>query len=101
MCGVEIAMPLIREIQLRQQEKDAVEGMLKAIIGNWAVIGSTSIQGLRESFLQRNGWLQRKEEGWHLKVEPKGIDVLLDQLPWSFAIIKHPWMTQAIHVEWR
>jgi hypothetical protein len=45
--------------------------------------------------------LQLKEDAWHLKVEQKGIDVLLDHLPWSFSLIKHGWMKRPVHVEWR
>ncbi|MFZ3018173.1 MAG: contractile injection system tape measure protein [Gallionella sp.] len=101
LCGVPTGVPIVREIELLQQEKDAIEGMLNGIIRNWTILGNTSVQGLRESFLQRSGRLQLKEDNWHLKVEPKGIDVLLDRLPWSFALIKHPWMRRPIYVEWR
>lgn len=101
MCGVPTGVPIVREIELLPREKEAIEGMLNGIIRNWTILGNTSVQGLRESFLQRSGRLQLKEDNWHLKVEPKGIDVLLDRLPWSFALIKHPWMRRPIYVEWR
>ncbi|MCK9200416.1 MAG: contractile injection system tape measure protein [Gallionella sp.] len=101
LCGVPTGVPIVREIELLSREKDAIEGMLNGIIRNWTILGNTSVQGLRESFLQRSGRLQLKEDNWHLKVEPKGIDVLLDRLPWSFALIKHPWMRRPIYVEWR
>jgi regulator of replication initiation timing len=101
LCGVPTGVPVVREIELLPREKDAIEGMLNGIIRNWTILGNTSVQGLRESFLQRSGRLQLKEDNWHLKVEPKGIDVLLDRLPWSFALIKHPWMRRPIYVEWR
>jgi hypothetical protein len=101
LCGVPTGVPIVREIELLPQEKDAIEGMLRGIIQNWTILGNTSVQGLRESFLQRSGRLQLKEDNWHLKVESKGIDVLLDRLPWSFALIKHPWMRRPIYVEWR
>ncbi|HZW23881.1 MAG TPA: contractile injection system tape measure protein [Gallionella sp.] len=101
MCGVPTGVPIVREIELLPREKEAIEGMLNGIIRNWPILGNTSVQGLRESFLQRSGRLQLKEDNWHLKVESKGIDVLLDRLPWSFALIKHPWMRRPIYVEWR
>ncbi|OGS89107.1 MAG: hypothetical protein A2061_08770 [Gallionellales bacterium GWA2_59_43] len=101
LCGVPAGLPIVWEIELLQREREVIEGMLTAIIQNWTILGNTSVQGLRESFLQRSGRLQLKEDSWHLKVEPKGIDVLLDRLPWSFALIKHPWMARPIHVEWR
>ena len=100
MCGFVTGVPIIREIEVFPQEKEVIEGMLKAIIQQWTIIGNTSLQGLRESFLQRGGRLQFKEDSWHLKVEQKGIDVLLDRIPWSFSVIKHPWMTVPLYVEW-
>ena len=65
------------------------------------IIGNTSVAGLRESFLQRGGTLWRKDDAWHLQVEQKAFDMLLDQLPWGFATIRHPWMQQAVYVHWR
>ena len=101
LCGVQAGMPIVREIQASDQEREAVEGMLQAIIANWKVIGNTSPQGLRESFLQRAGRLRLREDGWHLEVEQKAIDVLLDRLPWSFSLVKYSWMRQPLYVEWR
>ena len=101
LCGFVTGVPIIRGIELLAKEKETVEGMLTAIIKTWTIIGNTSVQGLRESFLQRGGRLQLKGGNWHLKVEQKGIDVLIDRIPWSFSIIKHPWMERPIYVEWR
>ena len=101
MCGFVTGVPIIREIELLAKEKETVEGMLTAVIQRWSIIGNTSVQGLRETFLQRAGRLVLKEDNWHLKIEQKGVDVLIDRLPWSFSIIKHPWMKRPIYVEWR
>ncbi|HEX7645096.1 MAG TPA: contractile injection system tape measure protein [Burkholderiaceae bacterium] len=100
LCGIALDTPIVREIKPAPRETEAIEGMLEAIIRNWRVIGNTSIAGLRESFLQRNGILRRREDGWRLKVERKTIDVLVDRLPWGMSVIKSPWMAQPIHVEW-
>ena len=53
------------------------------------------------SFLQRNGRLQRDSDAWRLVVESRPFDMLLDQIPWSFATLKFPWMERVIYVEWR
>jgi hypothetical protein len=71
------------------------------MIQNWKTIGNTSIAGFRESFLQREGRLQLIDNAWHLIVVPKAFDMLLDQIPWSFSTIKHPWMERVVYVEWR
>jgi len=101
LCGLPVELPIIREVRLQEKEQETIEGMLTAMIQNWSIIGRTSIEGLRESFLQRGGRLVFRDDAWHLTVEKRGIDVLLDQLPWNYTLIRHPWMASAVHVEWR
>jgi len=101
LCGIGAGVPIERQIDITDREEEAVEGLIQGMIQNWKVIGNTSIAGLRESFLQREGRLQLKDDAWHLLVEPRPYDMLLDQIPWSFSIIKHPWMERIVHVEWR
>jgi hypothetical protein len=71
------------------------------VIAHWRALGSTSVAGLRESFLQREGCLSRKDDDWRLLVETRSYDMLLDRLPWGFATIKYSWMPGAIRVDWR
>ncbi|MGB8699159.1 MAG: contractile injection system tape measure protein, partial [Thermosynechococcaceae cyanobacterium] len=66
----------------------------------WSALKSTSVAGLRTSFLQRPGLLRQTEEGWHLQVEPQTFDVLLNDLPWSIGIVKFAWMPHPIYTEW-
>ncbi len=101
ICGVSTGVPIEREISLSDAETSQLEGLLQGMIQNWKGLGNTSIAGLRESFLQRQGRLQLKNDAWHLLVEPKSFDMLLDQLPWSYSTIKYPWMERVIYVEWR
>ncbi len=101
LCGIKPGRPIIKGIEIRDKESTAIEGLLEGIISHWKQLGNTSIQGLRESFLQREGHLHRSEKGWELSVQPKPYDMLLDQLPWSFSIIKLPWMEQTLYVKWR
>ena len=101
LCGVGGGLPIVREIRITDHEADVIEQLIKAMILHWKVIGNTSVKGLRESFLQRPGWLHLKDDAWHLRVQEGVFDMLLDQLPWSFSIIKYPWMERAVHVSWR
>ena len=78
-----------------------MNSLLQAMIDNWGALGNTSPQGLRQSFLQRQGRLLLKDDAWHLQVESQGFDMLLDRLPWSFKTIKYGWMQRVIHVDWR
>jgi hypothetical protein len=80
---------------------EVINGLLRGMIDNWKALGNTSVAGLREAFLQRQGRLQLRDDAWHLRVESKTYDMLLDQLPWGFSTIKYPWMERVVYVEWR
>ena len=101
LCGFRTGVPIMREISVTDSERETVEGLIRGMIQNWRVIGNTSVSGFRESFLQREGRLQLRNNTWHLLVEPKAFDMLLDQIPWSFSTIRHSWMERVIQVEWR
>jgi uncharacterized protein (DUF2267 family) len=102
LCGAEKLLLSTNEIILSEHEKSVVDGLLKSVIANWSALGNTSIEGLRQSFLQREGRLLRKDEtGWDLLVEARPFDMLLDRLPWGFATVKYSWMQGMLHVEWR
>ena len=102
LCGLSIEIPVCSRIELSEHERDTIEDLIRGMIQNWKTIGKTSINGLRGSFLQRKGKLLLRDDGmWHLTIEPGPFDMLLDRLPWRFAIIKHMWMDRAVHVTWR
>jgi hypothetical protein len=61
---------------------------------------NTSQEGLRQSFLQRDGLLMVKPASMKLQVERRGFDILLDQLPWNMGIIKTQWMDEPLSVDW-
>lgn len=101
LCGVKPGFPIQRSILLSSEEREQLDSLLVALITHWKSLGNTSIAGLRESFLQRHGRLQLNKDAWHLSVESKAFDLLLDQIPWSYSTIKFPWMERVIYVEWR
>jgi hypothetical protein len=101
MCGFRTGMPINTNIELEENEKETIGQMVQGIIQNWPPMKNTSPQGFRESFLMRNGKLELKDNAWHLTVESKSFDMLLDQLPWTYKLIKHHWMNKPIHVKWR
>ncbi|MBC3832631.1 hypothetical protein H8K33_14070 [Undibacterium amnicola] len=101
LCGIPAVVPIPSGIQMTEHEKDVIQQMLTGIIAHWSAIGKTSIQGLRETFLAREGYLKFADDCWHLKIPQATFDMLLDRLPWSFAMIKFPWMPDPLHVNWR
>ncbi|CAG8999761.1 MAG: hypothetical protein CENE_01740 [Candidatus Celerinatantimonas neptuna] len=101
LCGIPIESPIERDIPLPDKAIEIIKSMLNAMIEHWHALGSTSIEGLRTTFIQRNGQLKEENENWQLDITPGPYDVLLDQLPWSFQTIKYPWMNKPLFVYWR
>ena len=102
LCGVGRTLPLMRELPLIAAEKATGESLLGAVIARWGdVLKNTSLAGLRETFLQRPGKLVWADDRVTLTVETKTLDILLDQRPWSIALIKLPWMALPLYVTWR
>ena len=93
------ALP-VGEGLLIQSDREEAETVLQAAISHWQALKNTSINGLRSSFLLRQGLVREVENGWRLRVERKPFDILLDQLPWGIGIIKLPWMEEILWVEW-
>jgi len=101
LCGLPIDAPLPREIEVLDAERAAIDGLLQAVIAHWSAIGKTTVAGLRQTFLQREGRLVREGEAWRLQVAPGPYDMLLDRLPWGYAMLTFPWMEGLLHVDWR
>jgi hypothetical protein len=100
MCGVPTATPVERAIEPTEHEREVCERFLKSMIANWKIIENTSISGLQETFLQREGRLESTPEGWKLTAQRKTLDVLVDQIPWSISVVFHTWMPQPLYVAW-
>jgi hypothetical protein len=85
---------------LKVNDQEQADELLRGVIGHWAVLGSTSIDGLREGFLRRPGRLEHAPAGWRLTVELQAHDLLLERLPWSLTPVRTPWMDELLHVDW-
>ncbi len=99
LCGIPTEEPLI-SYSPTDEQKGECNTLLKAVIDHWKALKSTSPDGLREAFLQREGRLEPNRNPPRLRVNPLPQDMLLQRLPWSYSIIKLPWMDQRLHVEW-
>jgi hypothetical protein len=86
---------------ITKDEQEEITLMFNEILRYWKALSKTSICGLREAFLQREGRLHINEEMSNLHVVGKAFDILIDQIPWSISIIRQPWMERPIHVTWR
>jgi len=100
LCGMDVSEVLQPVTELPSMIKTECDHLLKEVIRHWSILKNTSIEGLRETFLQRNGKITSVDNGWLLNVEQKGVDVLLNHLPWGIGVIKLPWEVNTIFIEW-
>ncbi len=100
LCGLPMETVVSPNIDLTDTEKLLTTEVLEAVLTHWEVLKNTSIAGLQEAFLQREGKLTAVDGGWRLAVERKTIDILLDKLPWGVSMVKLPWMPDLLFVDW-
>lgn len=100
LCGLPSAQPVAAAIEPSEADRAICDGLISAVIANWPILGNSSPAALRETFLQREGRLSHGTDRWNLVVQRKTVDVLVDQVPWSIAMVYHRWMGEAVHVTW-
>jgi hypothetical protein len=100
LCGLQPADAVERRHDATEEELSICESLLRTVVANWTVMRNTGAVGLREAFLRRAGRLTLGAERCDLKVERKGMDVLIARIPWSIALVKHRWMPAPLYVDW-
>jgi hypothetical protein len=101
LCGLPLEKAISLPVTLPESIQAEGRQLIESVIGHWAILKNTSVEGLRESFLQRPGKLTlTARKDWLLQVEQKSYDMLLQHLPWSFSLIRLPWMKRALRTEW-
>ncbi|WP_147114415.1 contractile injection system tape measure protein [Tateyamaria sp. syn59] len=100
LCAVPPDLPVLPLAPLDPDHLAEADRMLDAAIAAWKGVGHMSPAGLRETFLQRGGLLQGPEDALRLTLERRGVDILLDRLPWTLSVIKLPWMPAPLKVDW-
>lgn len=100
LCGISITAPIQDAIEISENQKKLMDGLIGAAINHWQAIGETSIDGFRGNWLVRNGKLSEKEGHWELKIEKRAYDILIDYSPFNFSKINFPWMLKPLRVNW-
>nr|WP_294860581.1 contractile injection system tape measure protein [uncultured Fluviicola sp.] len=101
LTNFKTGVPIPRKSVLTDEDKTIVDSMLEGVLQNWGRLTNTTVAGLQEGFLRREGRLEELEDTYLLTVESKGYDMLLDHVPWNFRTVKFSWMQKAIQVKWR
>ncbi|MEM1207311.1 MAG: contractile injection system tape measure protein [Acidobacteriota bacterium] len=103
LCGVPWATavaPLDPEDPTWEGDRRAADDLLSAVLRHWRALRSASVPWLRHQFLLRDGRLRRVDHGHELTIDRRAQDVLLGKLPWGVGVIRLPFMSQLLHVDW-
>lgn len=100
LSGLSPDAPIRERIEMTNDEKQLIDGMIQSAISYWSAIGDSTVDGFRGNWLVRDGILRESEDRWELTVEKRAYDVLMLKSPFSFSIIKLPWMAKPLHVTW-
>lgn len=101
ICGFSVENVINTRQKISEEEKEICNDLLSVVIEYWSVMKNSSVEALRETFLQRAGKLSLSEvHSSELWVEEKGVDVLLASLPWAIGMIQTPWMDNFLHCYW-
>jgi len=100
LCGIPLREPVKNQTVISPADIETMTQLLQAAIGYWTAIGSSSIDGFRGNWLIRDGLLSEQDDRWELFIEKRVYDILINQSPFSFSVIKYPWMTKPLYVQW-
>lgn len=101
ICGLAINSPVPMDIEFTNEELTEADNLLQSVITNWNVLKNTSVQGLQETFLKRQGIVSLQEDGnWMIQLERKTVDVLLESIPWNYTGLSFPWNSYLIFTTW-
>jgi hypothetical protein len=101
LCGMTWEEALDTDAAPEPHHLRAGAELLEAVVRHWKALGRTSIDGLREGFVLRDGRLTPRRDGWALTVERRAQDILLGKLPWGISVVRLPWLRPVlVHVDW-
>lgn len=100
LCGLALHEPVEVRLEMTAMEVEICQSLLRSVIEYWSAIGRSSIDGFRGNWLVRDGSLAQTTDHWDLIVDRRAYDVLLARAPFSYSVIKLPWMEKAIYVTW-
>ncbi|AOW20702.1 contractile injection system tape measure protein [Urechidicola croceus] len=100
LVGMELEEPISPFIKMTETEKEVVSSLLDGLIANWEKVKNSSHAAIQETFLQREGVLRIDNDKVTLIVSKKGVDILMESIPWNISLVKLKWMKNPIYVEW-
>ncbi|MHA7129201.1 contractile injection system tape measure protein [Algoriphagus namhaensis] len=102
LTGMPVVSHLDTAISLTEHEKELALSLFGGIRSNWEKMKNGSTSAIQETFMQRRAHLTLDHgPQMLLEIEPKGVDILLDSLPWGLSMVKLPWMEKGLEIKWR
>ncbi|TDD96002.1 contractile injection system tape measure protein [Flavobacterium cellulosilyticum] len=101
LCGLSMEEVVNVKLKITGIEIDQCNSLLEAVKEHWKVMSTSSTEALQQTFLQREAKFELVSENeYELWVEEKGVDILLEQLPWGISMIQTPWMDSYLSCHW-
>lgn len=103
LAGIDLSAPILPGHAASDDDLAIARGLLEAVIQHWPPLVNTSLAGLRETFLGREGRLElptMERNQWTLVVQRRTVDILMNQRPWPISPVRHRWMPAPLHVDW-
>lgn len=101
LCGLNPFFAICPAFRATLNEQTEVNDLLQSVINHWSILGNTSIYSFQDTFIRRYGLLEQNEKDWIIRMENRGVDVLLEYLPWDIHLTTLPWNKYLIFTEWR
>lgn len=99
-CGLQPGEPFEYTEPLEEENRNECVNLLESVVAHATVLGNLSIDGFRGSYLLRPGLLGMRDGNWLVQVERRSYDILLDKIPWSYRMVRLPWLKRFIVTEW-
>lgn len=100
ICNIPIHHPIQKKFVLNEEQINACETLLKAVLGHWTALKTRSTDVLRNEFLSREGKLALTKDHEKVYIQRKTADILLESVPWNLGLIKFPWKKNFVFLEW-
>lgn len=70
--------------------------LLQSFIANWDALKNCNVEIVQKHFLRKLGKILEKDETFKIVLEKSPLDLLLNTIPFSYSIVKLPWLNYVI-----
>lgn len=100
LCGLSVTHPVNFQDHTDQDARAEADDLVSAVLEQTTAFRNISPEGFRNAFLRREGVLTDHGNHLLLKVSRETFDIVLEKVPWQYHVVRFPWMTLPLVVEW-